>query len=224
MKGPAQTLQQKEAARKGRLRFGRWFVRFRRRSRHQFGRYRDLQSWCSKLLPKFLLMTGSPVVVDAATSEKRVRCVVRIQVEIEMLPAGEDMHRGRVRSPARRRGPSAGLPSRSRLQHCRIAVPSFAKTPIGILAGAAGWCRRPELPGSARGAKPSEHVVVLAPLAEEHGGASRHPSSLDTGLHVPNVGLVGCAVDEACPVLKLKLWHLRAVVLLALIQAIDEQA
>ena len=86
-------------------------------------------------------------------------------------------------------------------------------------------------------AKTVELVVILTPLAKEDGGASRHPGPLDTRLHVPDVGLVGIAVDDAgslvisltlstgLPFLVLKDLKLRAVIVLsALVQAIDKQA
>ena len=55
---------------------------FRRRSRHQFGRDRDRQSWCSRLLPKFLLMTAAPLLLItvrrvSVASRSRSRCCQR---------------------------------------------------------------------------------------------------------------------------------------------------
>src|SRR4029079_14862939 len=64
-------------------------------------------------------------------------------------------------------------------------------------------------------------MFILATLAEENGRAQRRPSPLDTGLHVPNVGLVRVIDGTKAGQVEAKG---RSVVLFPLIHAIDDQA
>src|SRR4029079_11015149 len=89
-------------------------------------------------------------------------------------------------------------------------------------------------------AQAAEHVVVLAPLAPQNRGTSRHPGPLDTSLHEPNVVLVDVVVVSAEGEARDRLlteWgrdvlhvvdtdglELGAVFLVVLIQTISEQS
>ena len=79
----------KKAARKGRLRFGRW-LRLEEDHATNLEEIETVKAGV-EALAEVLVDDCSPVVIDHSETS-----IGRIQVEVEMLPAGKEMHRRRV--------------------------------------------------------------------------------------------------------------------------------
>src|SRR6476620_7516323 len=190
----ANTSAKKRSRPKGRLQFGRWLVGLE-------------EDHTANLEDVEILELPADVFAEAAVGEAVRRGCVMLAVaadteilstevvELEVLPASEQVHGGRVDFLHKANTPAIHLRSGDdRVSNqCDALVRSAANNAgrnealADAVVEAIGIARRVT-------AESPEHVVLLAPLAEEHRGANRRPSPLDAGFHEPSGGLIGGTV------------------------------
>ena len=110
----------------------------------------------------------------------------QVEIDILMLPPGEDMHGGRVRSPAPRQGPSAALPNPSQRVHTP-RVPGRSKPDAGQLQNLPTLVPNEKSNAPHRPPPTGELVIILTVFAEQGGGADRAPGLPPERLDVPDI-------------------------------------
>src|SRR6476660_1947551 len=222
----ASTSAKKRSRPKGRLQFGRWLVGLE-------------EDHAANLEDVEILELPADVFAEAAVGEAvRRGCVRRAfaadpeilsteVVELEVLPASEQVHGGRVDFLHKANTPAIHLRSGDDRvsNHCDALVRSASNNAgrnevlADAVVEAIGIARRVT-------AEPAGHLVLLAPLAPEHRCTHRQPSPLDTGFYEPSGGFISSAVfaDKANALMERAVPDLSAVFLVVLVQAVGEQA